>query len=487
MHPLEQRFPRVDAIVDYFGLGAGEAVAVESAYRTVHDVFGPIVTSAVDRMAHDFRASVAQNPAHRIAFLGRDGHVLAGALRGLDPEFFERHCSEVVLSRRLADDALRDAEYSLGIENAQVAGLRSDRRRSPQEVSGSARMLTRYLRSAGVPVGRTDSAVTVVDNGFKGSIQELLGALYDRTTFSGAYMAYLGTPNDPHPGTKRGYLVDMPTGPGSPFDFLPQDPAYTFASLEGVYAFEYLLGGPLTSAERIERSGPVQGLQSRIPMDWSGLTFINPVLVDERLRSPATRDAVKAGAWLAIHDYARTHADSGASRESLDIQRDAGTEQVHNWVARSGPVEPELHSLLNSFAPRMDAPSVLRLYTALAKERLPAAAVRPWWDDLAKMTHNHDKASYVGKAEAELRKPEIREAWANWAVSQGIPVEPAGTKGRLPVSIVTAGWAPASTALSSSAQSARSATGRSDERGPTQNNTIDTSRRSAQEQRGPEA
>ncbi|MGW1994495.1 hypothetical protein [Embleya sp. NPDC001921] len=484
MHPLEQRFPRVGAIVDYFGLGAGEAVAVETAYRTVHDVFGPIVTSVVDHMAHDFRASVARNPAHRIAFLGRDGHALAAALRGLDPGFFERHCSEVVLSRQLADDALRDAEYSLGTQNPQVAALRGDLIGSPTDVGGTARMLTRYLRSAGIPVGRPDSAVTIVDNGFKGSIQELLAALYPRTTFSGAYMAYLGTPDDPHPGTKRGYLVDMPEGPGTPFGFLPEDRAQTFASLEGVQTYEYLLAGPLTTAAGLERDRPVQGLQSRAPMNWSGLAFVNPVLVDERLRPPTTRDAVKAGAWLAIHDYARTHAVSGASRESLDVQRDAGTEQVHNWVARSGPVEPELHSLLDSFAPRMDASKILKLYAALGDARLPAAAVRPWWEGLAKMA-DQDKGAYVDGVAAELRKPKVREAWAKWAVGQGVPVEPADAKGPLPMSIAAAGWAPASTTLSSSAQTARSETARSTESGPSRNSTMDTTRGSGQEQRGP--
>jgi hypothetical protein len=455
MHPLESRLPHVQAIADHFHLGPAETSTLESAYRTVREVFGPVVTSAVEAMLDDFRRRVTTDPDHRVVFLGRDGHALAGALRGLDAEFFGRHCSEVVLSRRLVEDALQDAEYTLGLETAAVAGFRKGARKPPEQVAGSARKLTRYLRSAGVPVGRPDSALTLVDNGFKGTIQELLSVLYPRTRFQGAYMTYLGVADDPHPGTKRGYLVHLPGGDGNPFSHLPADPAFTFANLDGVRAYENILGGPLTSAVRVVGNAPVQGPQGRLPMHWSGLTSVNPLLVDDRFRSPGTRDAVKAVAWLATHDHARAHAVSGASRESLTAERAAATRQVHTWIAGSGPVEPELRSLLDSFTPREDWPLVRRLYSELARARLPAAAVRPWWEIMASTASLERKSSLVDAATADLRSPEGRERWARRATRQGIPIEAAESTAAPSAMTAVIGWQRAAVAPVTPSRSAR--------------------------------
>ncbi|WP_308252410.1 methyltransferase domain-containing protein, partial [Pseudonocardia sp. KRD291] len=53
----------------------------------------------------------------------------------------------------------------------------------------------------------------MVDNSFKGTIQELLTAAYPNTAFAGRYSLRATHPADPHPETKVGYAFHQPARP----------------------------------------------------------------------------------------------------------------------------------------------------------------------------------------------------------------------------------------------------------------------------------
>ncbi|WP_371402460.1 hypothetical protein OHA10_31755 [Kribbella sp. NBC_00662] len=187
----------------------------------------PLMVRVADDMLADLRADVAERCADRIVALGRDGHHLALAMTRLDGQFFRQYGSNLVLSRALVENALQDLEHHQGLRFPQVDGFRRVAPRvDPADTVGGFRQLTDYLQANRVPVGRPGSRATVFDTSFKGTVQELLSAVYPETTFTGRY-AFLGeSPHDPHPGSKKGYEVHLSaaeTRQGRPLYELPAD------------------------------------------------------------------------------------------------------------------------------------------------------------------------------------------------------------------------------------------------------------------------
>jgi hypothetical protein len=181
---IEALYPQLAAVQDAYQLTAGGRTAVAEAYAAFREFHGPLITSIAAQMLPDLRRDAAAG--RHVVFVGRDGHSFAAATRALDPHFFDARCHEVVLSRVVAEAALQDLEVHRGARFPEVEGFRGTRNRvGPQDVPGAFRRLTAYLRTAGIPVGRPGSAVTLVDSSFKGTVQELLTAAYPHTDFQG--------------------------------------------------------------------------------------------------------------------------------------------------------------------------------------------------------------------------------------------------------------------------------------------------------------
>ncbi len=209
-----------------------DITTLRDAYLVAYEFPAPLMVRVADDMLADLRDDVAARKVDRVVALGRDGHHLALAMGRLDGEFFRRHGSNLVLSRLLVENALQDLERHQGLTFPQLHAFRGAAPRvNPADTIGGLRVLTDYLHDEHVPVGRPGSRVALVDTSFKGSVQELLAAVYPETEFLGRYAFYGESPDDPHPGSKKGYEVHLAaseTQQGRALDVLPADESKTF-------------------------------------------------------------------------------------------------------------------------------------------------------------------------------------------------------------------------------------------------------------------
>jgi 5,10-methylene-tetrahydrofolate dehydrogenase/methenyl tetrahydrofolate cyclohydrolase len=322
--------------------------AIAEAYDVVHGHIAPFVVKVALDMLVDFRAQVAADPAHRILFIGRDGDALAAVVREVDPAFFDAHCSQITLSRRLGMLAVTDAEHRWG-RTILPDGFRwrFDEPPSPQDVERAAGDLVDLLRELGVPVDVEHGAVTVVDSSFKGTVQEMLAALLPNIEFRGDYIWHGEAAADPHPGTKAGYVTHL----GQPR--LPTDVDPKWETI----AYEYSMRGPLSSPVRFGPDGlPEQQWGREEPDALSGL---KPQLVDPRYRDPVVRDAVMRVNQVAVADYARHVASIADPRGELEAGFTTYRRDVHAWHADARPgqgLPAPLERFLNSFV--LDGPGV---------------------------------------------------------------------------------------------------------------------------------
>lgn len=378
------RYRAVAELATAYQLDEAGRRAVDLAYEVFRRHHAPFVVSVAAQMLPDLRADVRDDPARRIVFLGRDGHSFAIATHTLDPQFFTRHCHDVVLSRVVVEAALQDLEVNTGASMPEVDGFRQVRGRvDPADVTGSYRHLTRYLRQAGIPIGLPGSAITVVDSSLKGTVQELLSAAYPATTFQGRYSFLSELPSDPHPGSKRGYVLHR--GPdqdpyGDALVALPDDPSLTFASKEAISVLEDTMHGPQDTPRRITADGPAQIGQRDDPDTLGGF---NPIVVHPDFRDPVVREAVKAVAFLAVYDTAvdvASRRDAGQPWTSeLLASRQAFTAQVRAWVGEEPTVDPELKRVLDSFVRRADNPLVRQLTGMLQQAQMPPTQAETIW------------------------------------------------------------------------------------------------------------
>ncbi|GAB3825629.1 ABC transporter permease [Kribbella italica] len=378
------------------GLTAGDDYqTLYDAYRTTYAYQAPLVVRIADDMLADQRAEAGTD---RVVALGRDGHSLAVAMRRLDPAFYRRHVSDVVVSRALTENALQDLERQ-GADFPLVHAFRRVASRvDPAHTVGGFRVLTEYLLSRGVPVGRPGSRVTVLDTSFKGTVQELLAAIYPETTFRGRY-AFLGeSPDDPHPGSKQGYEVHLRAGEtrqGRPFYVLPADESKTFGHVLGINAVEELLDGPLTSPVRIDRYGPVQTAQRKQPDLLYGLSRGR---ISPRLRPLPVREGVKLVNLRAVADragYAAAVRDTGGNyRAGLEAGVQRFRSELRAWI-RGGETDAGLQEQLDAFVHRSDFRHAERLGRALERARLPEQGTAAIWAGYDHCASDDDKRVFV--------------------------------------------------------------------------------------------
>ncbi|MFF4330737.1 ABC transporter permease [Streptomyces sp. NPDC001591] len=399
MAGLEEQYAHLPALLDSYGLSTDARSAVTESYEVFRKFHGPFITSIAAQMLPDLRADADQGRV--IVFLGRDGHSFAAATRALAPDFFTDHCREVVLSRVVAETALQDLERNRGASFPDVEGFRGTRGRVAEEdITGSYRQLTAYLRGAGIPAGRAGSRVTLVDSSFKGTVQELLSAAYERTDFQGRY-AFLGAaPDDPRPERKHGYVVHLRAeqtgeGKGYPFDDIHPDVAWTFASKEPINVIEDSLNGPLDTPLGITGAGPRQRLQRDDPASFRGF---NPLLVPQRFRDPVTREAIKAAALLAVYDAAAERAQGQAAPDWLSRrmqERAEFTTAVRQWTERSPGVDPALKTVLDSIVRRVDHPAYSTLQDHFAKRGLSEEQAAAVWMHMEQLPNRKARAAFV--------------------------------------------------------------------------------------------
>jgi hypothetical protein len=321
----------------------GAVATLTEAYELTRDQIAPFVVQVAAEMLIDFRTAVAENPARKIVFVGRDGDSLALAIHQLDRDFFDAHCTQITLSRKLAMMAVLDAEAQRhrslerdGIVASEddvriaPAGFRWDfRSEAPENTTDALADLEDYLESQGVPLDE-GSAVTIVDSSFKGTVQEILNALFPRISFAGAYIWHGQSAGDPHPGSKTGYATSLAD---------PRPPDAVDPKWETV-TYEDTLRGPLASPSGFENGRPVQGPES----GDNPTSGIHRRLIAERFRNapgpvgPGTaprarlRDAILAVNREAISDYARHIASESDPGAELFAGFQAYRRQTWRWM-----------------------------------------------------------------------------------------------------------------------------------------------------------
>ncbi|MEV0198188.1 hypothetical protein [Nonomuraea sp. NPDC050691] len=372
--------------------------ALEVAYNVVRANHAPYIVRCVEGMLPDLRADAAAGRA--IVFMGRDGYNMALAARRLDPAFFDGHCTVALVSRKMAEAAVQDLELG-GRTFPELKGLRHMAQDvNPGDVSGAARRLTEYLQRSGVPVGR-EGAVTIVDNGFRGTIQEMFAAMYPETSFTGRYMFFAQSPGDPHPGTKQGYEfhldLDRSNG-GSPlWDPLPpREVELTFQSNWALYAIEETMQGPMSSPARIGDDGhPVQVLERDSRNPTHGL---NPVLVPKILTDPAVREAVLRINLVAVEhcvDHIMELRSKGDDWQGeLDRGRDRMLSNVRAWIARGQP-DPEFAFMTGAFARREFGAPIFELASAIEQAGVSRQEERRVWESFERLSTREEKEAFV--------------------------------------------------------------------------------------------
>jgi len=407
-----------------------QRAAVALAYEVTAEYTAPFITEVVAAMIDDLRSVVKEDPACRALFVGRDGHSLAIAARNLAPDFFAAHCSEAVMSRAVVDMALSDLEGNSDLRFPQVADFRlSTSWVDPDHINGARRHLSNYLESTGVRVGIPGSSVALVDTSFKGTVQELLAAAFPETLFRGFYVCFGPSPSDPHPGTKKGYAVHLDdTSNGRPLNFLPADPALTFAYQDAVAVLEYTLNGPLESPVRIGPDGPVQGRYRDGPVKapGSGSTWgINPILIDSSFTGPGVREAAKDAMLLAVHDVSRQLGSQG--RDAVRGRGSLIRDEIRRWVTRAPDRNPDFARVMDAFVARLDKAHVERTRAQILAQKLSPAQATEVWRRFDGLTLEAKKTFSVGAAEASPARRGLQGVFpAPTRAAPPNPTRPAG-------------------------------------------------------------
>ncbi|HEY3557029.1 hypothetical protein [Kribbella sp. NPDC051137] len=376
-----------------------DVMTLRHAYLVAYQFPAPLMVRVADDMLADLRDDVGTRNVGRVVAVGRDGHHLALAMSKLDGEFFGRHGSNLVLSRILVENALQDLERHQGLTFPHLHGFRgaAPRVRAADTVGGF-RLLTDYLHDNQVPVGRPGSRVALVDTSFKGTVQELLAAAYPETEFVGRYAFHAESPDDPHPGTKKGYEVHLSaseTQRGRALEVLPADESKTFAHRMALHSVEKLLNGPMSSPERIGVRRPEQSAQRHDPEMLRGLSRAR---LSPRLRDPRVREGVKVVNLRAVADLARHVAmlrDRGAEyRPWLDDWAGRYRREVRAWIT-DRPTDRRLAEFLDSFVYRSDNRQVEALQKSLDRARVPERDRPAIWEAYERCGSERDKQVFA--------------------------------------------------------------------------------------------
>ncbi|MGX1806327.1 zeta toxin family protein [Nocardia sp. NPDC055321] len=407
----------VAAIADQMGITDPEQrQALQDVFEASRDNAAPFIVKVASDMLTNLMAAAALNPDLRVVFLGRDGHSLAMAMSQLDPAFVAQHGHEVTLSRALVETAVQDLEKNEGLDVSDVDGFRNTKGKvDPDSVDGAFVRLTEYFERLGIPMGVPGSDVALVDTSYKGTVQELLNAIYPETNFQGHFMFYAASPVDPHPDNKLGYALDLDVENGNdgyPVKEMPADPARTFQQQDALGSIEEVFHGPLGSPKSIGPDGlPSQELQRH---ESDPLVGLNPETVSDRFSDPLLREAAKRVALLPVaqiaHDIATQRAAGVDVDADLQARYDNYVDQVRAWVEGDPSVNPKFAEVMDSFVRRADKSEVRSLADLIDQAGLNPDEARQVWRDYADNTTLADKKAFVQQfADAHPNPESTRE------------------------------------------------------------------------------
>jgi hypothetical protein len=355
-----------------FGIDTrSKAEKISSTYRAARRFLAPLMVKTALDMLPALQAAVADDPDTRIVFAGRDSFTLGYVVSIIDSEFHQAHCRNLYLTRSIIDAAMTDLERA-GRRFPAVEGFR---KRSPEPPGTPAwQELRRYLALNELDLDGATGRVILVDTGYKGSIQEMLAAAYPDVRFHGLYVFHAASGDDPHPGSKRGYILhlDAEAGHGGRAlrGALPEDPALTFAHHEAIVAVEELLQGSQLSPRRLDPAGRPRLLRAR--RSENHFEGLSPARISAEFCGAAFREAVLSFNVVSVSNLARVIAekfDARAPGWHSSVQHtdwyaelvdgvEALRTQLRMWISpdvgsRVG-IDPELLAMLDSFVHRTD-------------------------------------------------------------------------------------------------------------------------------------
>ncbi|MFG1798324.1 hypothetical protein [Nocardia sp. NPDC049149] len=241
----------------------------------------------------------------------------------------------------------RDFEHAMGIRLPLASDFRVDLDAYPdpdvwrERTPGSFENFVSYIDRKGLGEGQ----FTVVDNGLRGSAQEIMTHALGKE-INGHYAFLSISPNDPNPRAKKGHVFHLPASEwqGGNARTLPDDPRLTFLHTRSLWVIESLMPGPAQSAVAIERRGPVQTLPDLLP---SRMKFPGPL--DGAYREPGVEKywepGVEEASRVSILLAATHHAQSG-SPGNLDNF----TDQLRKWLQRDESRDPDLARLTSALS-----------------------------------------------------------------------------------------------------------------------------------------
>ncbi|GAM51263.1 hypothetical protein NSK11_contig00108-0001 [Nocardia seriolae] len=323
----------------------------------------------------------------------------------------------VTLSRAVVETAVQDLENNSGHRFPEIDEFRGAKGKvRPESIEDAYHRLTEYFRDLDIPVGEPGSEIALVDTSYKGTVQELLSAVYPETRFEGHYMFFAESPADVHPGTKRGYALDLDrehSNKGLPVRELPAEPDLTFSHQDALGSIEEIMHGPLESPTGIGPDGlPEQQLQRH---DTEPLEGLNPATIHDRFTDPLVREAAKRIALVPVaqiaHEISQMRAAGLDPRPTLQAGHDNYVEQIRSWISNDDRVDPNLHDVLDSFVRRGDKAQVRQLADLIEQAGLhPDEAARLWEEYTNSGVDAADKKAFVDQVRETLSRPEDPES-----------------------------------------------------------------------------
>lgn len=210
-YPVDRVFSDPEGIARSYSLDHRGTETVIEAYEIARKHIAPFNTWISDSILHDLRLEALEDPHRKFAFLGRDGHIIAAGVRGRDPEFFKERCVEIVVSRPVMELVARDYEQVMGIRLSLASDFRVNLEAHPnpdlwrERTPGSFENFVSYINRKRLG----DGPFTVVDNGLRGSAQEIMTHVLGKE-INGHYAFLSISPNDLNPGTKKGHVFHLP-------------------------------------------------------------------------------------------------------------------------------------------------------------------------------------------------------------------------------------------------------------------------------------
>ncbi|MFB8276939.1 hypothetical protein [Nocardia colli] len=384
-----------------FGIDTEEKLhTLVRTYSVVQRYLAPFVVKVVVDMMPDLVRTLTKDPRAKIVANGRDGFVFGFVLAELMPDLFAHYGASMYLPRQLVDIALQDAETHEGGDFSHIEVFRK-RPKVPVDPTGTLRQLTAYFEQYGVDVEAGGQDIHLIDICFRGSVQEKLAALFPKTAFWGHLAFYEAVPEDPHPGTKKGYALHLDVtsnhGRGPLKGPLPEDLELTFLHQDAYVAIESLISGSKSSPTSFGVNGRPNARRHR--HDERPLGGINPALVAPEYSDPLVREAVLALSVFAIIHYARDLVPIITAAGARWYESAPGTpwyaeltqhghalrDQIRAWIVRSDSAAPEFARLLDAFALRTNKYVVENIDERLRAANLTHTERLEVWHEITKL------------------------------------------------------------------------------------------------------